>query len=142
MSKELEYEFFHVCCDRHGEPFRKKWPAAWPTFVVLAHAAILGREDFCLEAGGKLFNVLSLLDKKPICCRLSPEELLRLFLDANLKLNSKGTGSPWKIARCQGCQKKRLGSPYQLKNRRGTQVYDHFCFHCMIYGLKPDPSLN
>lgn len=86
MSGEpaIQLEPRRVICRLHGEPFRPGWPAGYVPFVLFALEAVLKQEGFAAYAGGDVANINTLLDEKPLCCRMSPEARLEAYAKSGL----------------------------------------------------------
>lgn len=68
-----------VICARHGEPFRINWPAGYIPFMLHALERVLQQEGFSAYAGNQVENIDALLDQRPLCCRMSPDDRLEAY---------------------------------------------------------------
>ena len=82
--------FDQVLCQRHGQPFREKWPKG---YTIFAHKAM----RTLLESG------LSISSDPPLCCRMSEPQLLEAYAESRIGVSRK----------CVACGKIRSGTPYQ-----------------------------
>lgn len=116
------FEVPMVLCNRHGEPFRVNWPKGYPSFMLKAWDIVVAQKAFGEEVGEKLEPVVvsQVLKKRPLCCRLKPDELRRLYIDINLG----------KVAHCETCHKRRIGTMCRINSHGGL---GHVCFECVVY---------
>jgi len=130
---EIHLSFDRVLCPVHGEPLRAQWPNGYATLLVKLFERVAMREPFADEQaayrrertdGERLTDaevIEALLDRKPLCCRVSAEEMLKAYEEAH-----KGG----KFARkrvCSVCGGRRLGTPY--RTQQGD--FAHICFTCV-----------
>lgn len=119
----IELDPRQVICNRHGEPFREKWPSGYPLFLVRGFQTLMAQDEFQAELGGDVAKFSEATRKRPICCRLGSEVLLTLLGEINNDLHI------WPTARrCQVCGQRSIGSRFQTK----TQSFSHMCFECMF----------
>jgi len=72
-------------------------------------------------------NVEAVLDEKPACCRMTPEQLLELYRET-------GLGSP---ERCALCGEVGDGTVYEARMLADDAPWkDHVCFRCVVYAVK------
>jgi len=138
-------------CPMHGEPFRESWPKGGMIFQLMAMKEVIGTPEWNRE-----YDVLvppplvkpdpppppnyrameKLLDKRPVCCRLPPDRLLAIMLEAMT------TAKVGVSARCLHCNRQRLGSPYRNFDLRTgtTRTIKHLCLHCVVYSIAPAVS--
>lgn len=128
MSDEprVNLTFERALCPMHGEPFREGWPAGYVQWLLPALDAVMAQEGFKAYASGEVEKVNRLLDQKPLCCRLSAEKLLELYVAC-------GVG---KRSVCNGCSKLALGTPYGVMSPTGPSRYRHLCFVCVVHSLR------
>lgn len=122
--------FHRVLCPRHGEIFRENWPSGYPIFMVEAFGSLKLREEVPLELSIEDHNkwIEKHLDEKPMCCRYTRDELLKLFLNAR----------KWKRRLCINCKELRDGAAFHVTLPDGEQKrYRHVCLWCVIYKLEP-----
>lgn len=129
MASEPEQPsaFKRTFCVRHGEPFQNE-SADFKIVLPEMISAVLNLKETAAE--GRTISPESplapevlgaLLDKRPACCRLPQQELLRIYQLVGRE------------AVCDHCGKLRLGTPYRMHYERK----DHLCFHCVVYSMKP-----
>ena len=80
----ITMEPHRVICKLHGEPFRANWPAGYVPFLLFALDKVMGQEEFVAYAGGEVAKVNALLDERPLCCRLSPDDRLEAWSKTGL----------------------------------------------------------
>lgn len=124
----FELTLARCLCAHHGEVFRAGWPAGYPIFIVEAFKAVAGSDHFVeewIQIPGKedVDKIHQALEMKPLCCRLEPKELLRIYEECKIG----------KRKRCNGCRQCRNGTPYRTVNR----LFGHLCFHCVIFRVVP-----
>lgn len=73
-----------VICALHGEPFRAAWPDGYIPFLLHATDAVLGQEGFAAYAEGKVENINQMLDQRPLCCRMSPDDRLEAYAKSKI----------------------------------------------------------
>lgn len=139
---EISLEHRQIVCPTHGEPLRAQWPLGWDTFSM----AVAGRalESPMLQRGvadpaywkhdellyGDLppavgvAVVRQMLNDRPCCEWLRPEELLGAYLRAGI--GRQGV--------CRLCGIARPGTPYGVLSGRGREVIPHLCFVCVATG--------
>ena len=120
-------EFRRALCSVHGTPFRPTWPAGYPLFIVRAFQEITAIKSVWDEArkiagladGDNVpAKVLEkVLDARPLCCRLPPDTLAKLYEETKIGV----------LARCDVCHRKALGTPIKATN----VTYSHCCFTCV-----------
>jgi hypothetical protein len=123
-----------IMCGRHGEPFREAWPAGYPTFVMTALKNVCSGEAFttALESGG-VEALGRLLDEKPACCRMRPEDLVLAYHLC------QQTAQPWCFDACCVCGENHVGCRYQYRSTGGgVRVLAHVCFGCIVYRLRTE----
>lgn len=146
-TTELTHE--RVLCLRHGEVFREKWPSGYPLFLVMAFQKVdeqTPANEYPVKEGmdkeQRARAVEAWLDINPLCCRLSPDGLLKLYLEIHKEL---GEDSPFKRESCQNCRSVAPGAPYriQMGPRGPLQRYRHVCFYCVIHRMvRLNPGAN
>ncbi len=57
------------------------------------------------------------LDEKPLCCWLSPAQLVECYRESNVGV----------LAQCRVCGSRRFGTPYTTT----AQQFKHLCFQCV-----------
>lgn len=127
-APQLEMTFDRVFCSRHGEPLRAAWPAGYGMAVLEMFRILNEDEAFQKECGGEVQNIGEALDKKPMCCRLSQKQMLRVYLLAAEKSEDFG-----KEGTCSGCGGRKMGTPY----RTSTEDHQHICFECVVSKMTP-----
>ncbi len=80
----IVHEPHRVICAKHGQPFRADWPAGYVPFMLLALQRVLDQEGFAAYAGGEVENINSLLDEKPLCCRMSQDHRLEAYATSGI----------------------------------------------------------
>lgn len=80
----IQLEPRRVICKLHGEAFRANWPAGYTTFLLFALDKVLRQEGFAAYAGGKVEAINGLLDERPLCCRMSPEDRLEAYAKSGI----------------------------------------------------------
>lgn len=112
-----------VVCSLHREPFVVDFPKGYIQFMLYAFDEFTKMESF----PEKKEDIDSVLDEKPLCCRLSKATLLETYEEAGKEFNKK---------RCQFCQRfKVLGSRFRViePETNRTRTYQHICFRCVVY---------
>lgn len=75
-----------VCCPLHRQAFHSQWPDGYMTFAHTALHVVMSDALFAASVQGKVESVDKALDKLPLCCRLSNDELVKI-LSSNVRLN-------------------------------------------------------
>lgn len=139
--------FSRVFCALHGEPFRPTWPKGAiimqlrlfeQTFGVKAskdmHDKLFAEaRKLCkLDDDAKIDieHMHAVMDKKPLCCRVTPGQLEKLYEES-------GVGTR---AKCVHCHRKRLGTPYTTSNL--PEPLSHLCFNCLCTQVRATPFTN
>ena len=138
-----------VVCARHQEPFRPRWPKGYPEFATIAFDCLNNQEIFAEQAERMVEDedradittlvaaTTHLLTVKPICCWITPEELLEVYYHVDKQ------ASVWERGRCSLCGCYRIGSKYrklrptvaQAKPNGGrTPFWPHVCLVCVAKG--------
>lgn len=117
-----------LLCPRHGEPLRTQWPKGLAISMVMLMDFCFKRSDVlaeCREVSGcgpdgkpEPKAIEQVLDRIPACCRVHTKQLRVVY-------GKMGIGTR---KRCQGCKRKRLGTPYKAQGG----VFDHLCFDCVV----------
>lgn len=127
-----------VACAQHREPFRARWPMGYPIFMVTLFQRVVGRDS--PKARGEAFweepkklvpaedaspkeLIEAALSKTPLCCRVTPTELEAAYDESGVGVR----------AVCEGCGRKRLGTPFRTRAQR----WGHMCFGCVIHNFQP-----
>lgn len=127
-NPQIELPHTRVICGRHGEPFRAEWPKGYALFCVNGLKAVMESESFTKECGGDVDLVNGLLDQKPICCRLSPDELVSLY-------ESCGIGH---LGTCAACYQEKMTVPIRDLNFWGrVRRTVRLCLQCSVQHTKP-----
>lgn len=118
-----------VICGRHGEHFRQFWPRGYQQFTLQGLQILLTTEHFQKESEGKIELATDLLRIKPICCRLTPDEIYQLYLDLHEELHL------WTAQKCEKCKMIGIGGPYRFVNFWRSKIIQskHTCFECVAY---------
>lgn len=110
-----------VICAQHGEPFRRDWPAGYPTFALQLLQPILAVTSSLDELGRQL-------DKQPACCRMEKAQLLTTYLGCGIGV----------MDRCRHCRQRQPGTPYSVSLPGGAVEHiAHLCFRCVVFHLAP-----
>lgn len=128
-GNEINMSFERVFCARHGEPFMAQWPKGFPIAMVKLFQLITAIEDFWnqkVEGESDKAYVERVLDVQPACCRVTDEEMLKLYYDSRIGKRKK----------CKNCGNKATGTEYQLSFGMETRTHSHICFNCVIYWMK------
>jgi hypothetical protein len=132
-----------VCCARHGEPFRAKWPAGYLPFALMGIEYLLQQDGYFqhdlakLQEGGADHRAAmeQLLDRKPVCCRLPSRVLLQHYMRAGCFVAEQPVFTD---AKCFNCRKVGAGGPYRIAHPGGTvQEIPHVCLRCVVYYMEP-----
>jgi hypothetical protein len=133
----IEMTIRRVVCVVHGEPLRAKWPMGYAMMVLKLFELVIGskstdasqdkvwkdaRRALKLGADAEVPSkegMEAAFDHKPLCCRVPPGTLERLY-------ESSGIGER---ARCVVCRRKRLGTPIKTTEAE----LPHVCFSCVIH---------
>lgn len=120
--------FERCLCTRHGEPFRSEWPSGFMVF------SLKGLQKLGIEApdglpANQVIGWIELqLSERPICCRLTREQLLPLYLESK----------KWKRRICVNCKELREGSPCKTRGDDGKLVdLRHVCLWCVLWKWMP-----
>lgn len=115
-------------CGVHRLPFRERWPAGMAVFCVEAFRAVSAlpgiweeaRELANLPAGAELTPKMleAVLDKRPVCCRVTPQTLAELY----------GATTIGQVKICTYCGRFAKGTPIETVQQGRL---DHVCFVCM-----------
>ena len=120
MSKKIpkiELSTKRVGCDVHVQ-FADKWPEGYIKFSIILINLWF---KYGSNIPAAIENIEKILDKIPICCRVSDEQLMKAY---------KGCGIG-RMKRCTVCGMKGFGTPYTTT---GKGKYEkHACFTCVIY---------
>lgn len=140
---EVPLEHRHVICPAHGEPLRAEFPRGWAEFSTIVATRAL--ESPALQTGapqarrywredGLLWGDLPaavgaavirrLLEDRPACEWLRPEELLAAYMRSGIGRSGI----------CRVCGVIRSGTPYGVVSGRGRNVIAHVCFVCVVNG--------
>lgn len=115
-------------CGVHRLPFREQWPAGLAVFCVEAFRAVTAVPGIWEEArelaqlpadatlGPKLLEAV--LDKRPVCCRVSPQALVDLYVATKIG----------QVKICTYCGRFAKGTPIETVQQGRL---DHVCFVCM-----------
>jgi hypothetical protein len=125
----IELEHRRVMCGLHGEPLRAQWPLGYAIFTLKAFETVCSAEGWAEEmksayqAGAQTDKeaVERLLDRRPLCCRMTADDLHSLYVET-------GIG---RLATCQGCFATSLGTEY----RTVRKTFRHLCFNCAIHRI-------
>ncbi len=126
----IELSPTRVICSRHGEVFRAHWPQGYAVFALQAFEHVVKQEGFAAYADGKIGAAQALLDERPLCCRLSPETLLQVYVACGVGRSS----------RCAHCREVAAGTPYRCslpENR--VEAFAHLCFRCIVLRTRAIP---
>lgn len=123
----VELTFERALCARHGEPFRARWPKGYPIFMVKAFQVVASKPEIAEAVEGNISRITELLDERPMCERLTRDEMLGLYGDA-------GIGS---MAVCDNCRRMALGTPFSRTVGGQVMKDDHVCFECVLDWMRP-----
>lgn len=114
-----------VACSKHGEVFRETWPSHYVNFSLALWDEIqAGAHPF----KGEALVIESSLDRHPLCERVTPATLIRLYIASKLGHTEA----------CKLCGEVRPGVVYTVRLPTGdTKRFDHLCFECIVYRLEP-----
>jgi len=127
-APQLNLTFERTLCARHGEPFRAQWPKGFPIFVVKAFQAVASKPEIGEAVEGDITRIEELLDERPMCDRLTRDELLTLYGDAAIG----------RMDVCVNCRRMALGTPYSTSGPGGrVTAADHICFECVLDWMRP-----
>jgi len=137
----LNLTFNRLLCARHGETFKYKWPLGYPSWMLFSFQKYEGDGnliEICKDAKNieeRNRAIEAHLDEKPVCCRLTAEEVYTIWLE----IHKHETSSPWKRAPCKGCKKFMVGGPYETVSKtHGHQRHKHLCLRCILFRMQRD----
>ena len=154
MSEQTDFEKIRIhvsptraICGRHGEVFRAKWPLGYlpyigeslkvflekPSVVVKVQMIVNGDSPELVQAGTLLDQTQAvefLLDQRPLCCQLEPNELFDMLQHVNNKHNV------WDSSRCALCGKIGPGASYRrsppnARDMAPAGIWVHVCLACV-----------
>lgn len=119
-------------CRLHGVVFKPKWPEGFPTFTIKAWERVMRQEGFAAQARAgedAIATIEGLLDKKPLCCRLSQEDLREVLTENPIAVDDI----------CTVCGKMGMGAKVPLS---GDRVIPHVCFACFVQAREHPENLR
>ena len=149
MSEEhptIRLERERVLCIRHGEPFREQWPKGFPIMSLRLFEHTWGMKGdeklhekliaearrlvpIAEDAKVGLDGMHAVMDAKPLCCRIEPALLEKLYVESGIGV----------IERCLNCRQRKLGTPFCTSKHGRLR---HICFNCVVFKMRPDPGIN
>lgn len=132
---KIELTHKRAVCARHGEPFRERWPTGFPIMLIRLFENLFGTKasgpgiDLMWVEARKILSLPAdadpgipgmhaLFDAKPMCCRVPPGVLEKLYEECGVGVRG----------RCVVCRRKRLGTVYRTMQGK----LDHLCFNCVV----------
>ena len=132
-------------CGRHGELFRAGWPKGYTTFIAIGLECLLADPFFAAEvkkvmAGehaecvfvkeGEVAAIEALLNVKPMCCRIPPDDLRQVLIEVAEKSGC------WEKKICNICGWKGHGAKYRkvapsVKSTSPVGQHNHVCITCV-----------
>lgn len=131
IREVIDLTMDRALCLVHGELFRAKWPSGYPLFMVEGFKRWAQREDVIEESGGEIAGLLRLLDARPMCCRLTPTEMLALYA----WINRQHKFALWPRKRCVNCNQVAYGGPFKTTERE----FAHICCRCVVRAAQAGP---
>lgn len=121
----IDLNFDRVVCARHGEPFRKQWPAGFSEFATSlledwVHDSTLDGTEEDARA------LMTQLDERPLCERVGKAALHFAYLSTEIGV----------LATCAICGTDKYGTLYTARKPDGAlRRYPHICFECVASKL-------
>lgn len=133
-SSELVLTHQRCFCNLHMTPFKREWPLGFAkSSLALLEMWMQDPENKReIDAGGPTAfydNIHKLLDKKPLCCRVTKQELLRAYMDSGISHQVK----------CYGCKCSRPGFQMEVGTQmlvQGVKRWQPVCFYCLLHRVK------
>ena len=120
---DLSWE--RVCCPKHLTVFHRSWPAGYASFSILAFQAVAESAEFKKETRLDVAQVGPALDRVPLCCRVSRDALVDLYVRAH-------EASPFlRSLLCECCGMVYLGVDYPTKS-----WVKPLCLVCIVNELR------
>ncbi len=126
---KLEMSVGHFLCNRHGEPFRTRWPLGYITFSTELLRLSVQVPKLVKATRGNITRLPSVIEttRRALCCWVPASMLLEVYRQSNVGVNG----------RCDVCGQSRLGTAQLLLSAVGRErLVDHICFQC-VCSLEP-----
>jgi hypothetical protein len=116
----------NVACARHMEPFAETWPKGYEQFAISLFETLINDAQFM--EGIDPENIGLLLDRQPMCERVSDSDLRMAYLSSTVLHD--GT--------CEVCSTVGAGTSYRNARPGGEVItYNHLCLDCMLTRFRP-----
>lgn len=123
----INMPFKSVLCARHGEPLREKWPQGYVPFAIEALRDVAAQPEIAEACEGRHEALAALLAEKPLCCRLTPERLVQVYIAAGF--GKRGV--------CWICRSLAVGAAFRHYNRfKRLNRIGHVCFTCIVNEIR------
>ena len=121
-------------CTLHMVPFKREWPLGFSkaTLALLEMWMQDPEAKREIDAGGPTAfydTIHKLLDEKPLCCRVTKQELLHAYMDSGISHQVK----------CYGCKCSRPGFQMEVGlnlQTIGVKRWQPVCFYCLLHRVK------
>lgn len=122
-----------MLCKIHGECFHFQWPRGYLVAAQMFVGFIRENEELWTDAGGQWEKASDLLAIRPVCDRITPEQLLAVYHECEV--------GDWGL--CCVCNKLGHGTPYRHRQHNGmVLIKKHVCFTCVVYQSRPNPEIE
>ena len=116
-----------VFCPLHFSPLIEQWPKGFEKISKYLYDAWMDEREYA-SLGDALNPIVdpniihTMLDEKPLCCRVEPQTLMKAYINSKLGRQIK----------CYGCKTERLG--FIMK---GEYIKDQpVCFYCLVHRVE------